>query len=448
MTARTTVASVVSAMLLLGLLIACGPEALPSDSVLSQREPEPADQHSASQPATTLEASVEPTPTLAADSPREMDIFEFAQEQAAAGETVITIQAALGEGDNQLRMAASPATSVALPCYPMVPAPLGKLYTCLTGGGFEADLWIAEWGKGIQQLVTHQSMGASAWSSDGNRVAFSTLADQDERGDMPLKVLDLSAGKERVVGMMSAPYQMSFTSADGLIFLAEGALQVLDLPGGLEGELLPPRSIPLKEIPANEAYLRTDPSSVSSAAWFQVSPKGDKVALLREFNAERGKLSILDLESGQEVMVDEQMLNLHGAITNVFAWSPDGSTLAFVNLVDGGLAGDAPQMVSELWRVDADGANLRQLWRSEQPYLGYTALRWLPNGKAILTAAAVESFGDLVQVTHAQSGQRADLFQGGKGLYLTEVAPGVATILMQGAFGPGLMYDISTLVYQ
>ncbi len=198
----------------------------------------------------------------------------------------------------------------------------------------------------------------------------------------------------------------------------------------------------------NEAYLRTDPSSVSSAAWFQVSPKGDKVALLREFNAERGKLSILDLESGREVMVDEQMLNLHGAITNILAWSPDGGTLAFVNLVDSGLAGDAPQMVSELWRVDADGANLRQLWRSEQPYLGYTALRWLPNGKATLTTAAVESFSDLVQVTHAQSGQRADLFQGGKGLYLTEVAPGVATILMQGAFGPGLMYDISTLVYQ
>lgn len=448
MTARTTLASVVGVMLLLGLLIACGPEALPSDSVLSQREPEPAAQNSASQPAPTPEPSVEPAATLAADSPDEVDIFQIAQEQTAAGEAVMTIQVTLGEGDDQLRVAASQTTGVLLPCYPAAPAPAGKLYTCRTGGGFDVDRWIAEWGKGKQQLLAHQSMGASAWSSDGNRVAFSTWAGQDEQGNMPLKVLDLTTGEEWVAGMMSAPYQMSFTPTDELVYLAGGALQVLDLPGTLQGDPLPARSIPLKDIPPNEAYLRTDPSSASSAAWFQVSPKGDKVALLREFNAEGGKLSILDLESGHEVMVAEQMLNLHGAITNIFAWSPDGSTLAFVNLADGGLIGDAPQMYSELWLVDADGANLRQLWRSEQPYLDYTALRWLPNGKAILTAAAVESFSDLVQVTHAQSGQRADLFQGGKGIYLTETAPGVATVLMQSAFGSGLMYDVASLVYQ
>mgnify|MGYP001232425708 CR=1 FL=1 len=448
MTARTTVGSIVSVILLLGLLIACGPEALPSGSALSQREPEPTAQGSALPTASPPEVSVEPASSRMVDSPDTVDIFQIAQEQTAAGEAVMTIQVTLGEGDDQLHIAASQATSVPLPCYPMVPAPLDKRYTCLTGGGFEADLWIARWGEGKQQLLTHQNMGASAWSSDGRWVAFSTLAEQDEQGDMPLKVLDLNTGEERVAAMMSAPYQMSFTATDKLVYLAEGALQVLDLPGTLKGEPLPARSIPLKDIPTNEAYLRTDPSSVASAAWFKVSPKSDKVALLREFNAESGKLSILDLEGGHEVMVAEQMLNLHGAITNIFAWSPDGSTLAFVNLVDGGLIGDAPQMYSELWLVDADGANLRQLWRSEQPYLGYTALRWLPNGKAILTAAAVESFSDLVQVTHAQSGQRADLFQGGKGILLTETSPGVVTVLMQGAFGPSLMYYVSTLVYQ
>ena len=220
-------------MFLAALLSACGPETLPPDSAPARGQAQPAVQEAASPEPAVIEPTpaapelevappltesvplAEPTivlsdtsapietvaspiiPSLAITDPARVDIFKIADELVEAGDAAFPIQVTLGEGEEAMQIKASKPSRIQFPCYPNALAPYGDQYTCRIGGGMEARLWIASWSRGPQRLLTDQSMGATAWSSDGSRVAFATLAGRDERRNVPLKILDLNTLMKR-----------------------------------------------------------------------------------------------------------------------------------------------------------------------------------------------------------------------------------------------------------
>lgn len=382
-------------------------------------------------------------PSLAVTDPAHVDIFQIAEEYVAAGDDAFPIQVTLGEGDEATQIKASRPELISLPCFPREPAPQGSDYLCQLGGGLESEVWLATWGQGLKRLVTGQAMGAVAWSDDGSRIVFATLAGQDEAGNVPLKVLDLETDQEKVVGMISSPYQMAFTPNDQLIYLADNAIQVLAVPRELTQDVSLVKTIPLADIPDNQAYLS------SSAAWFKVSPSGNMVAIMREWGGATGKLTVLDIANGQETVIDDQVRNGAYSLPNIYTWSPDGNTLAYLTMVEeGSVEEQTITDFSELWLTDANRDNRRRIWRSDRPFLSYTDLDWLPDSRTLVMSADEQAFSDLVQVVHASDGVSHDLFQGGKGVILFELRPGLATLLMPTVFDMTVpRYDVVILSY-
>lgn len=389
-------------------------------------------------------------PSLAITDPAKVDVFQIAEELVEAGDAAFPIQATLGTGEDAMQIKASMPSSIQFPCYPNASAPRGDQYTCRIGGGMESHLWIAAWGQGLQRLLTDQSMGATAWSPDSNRVAFATLAGQDERKNVPLKILDLESDEEIIVGMMSSPFQVVFTDNDELIYLYEGALHVVSVPReqSLAEGISLVKTIPLRDIPDNDAYFEPE----GPIAWINVSPRGDKVAILRATgDHESGELSILDLGSEQEYVIDEQLRNLSYAAPFMYAWSPQEDTLAYMTLrttVEGKPGEEIYAHQSQLWLISADGGNRRLLWEADQPNRSYTDIEWLPNGKAILIAASMEAWSDLVQIVSVKDGQHQDLFTSGKWGSLISLVPGQALALMPNVIShEPAVYDIAVLIY-
>jgi len=77
-------------------------------------------------------------------------------------------------------------------------------------------------------------------------------------------------------------------------------------------------------------------------------------------------------------------------------------------------------------------------------------LRWLPDGRAVLVTAAVESFADLVQIVSIRDGEHRDLVVGGAGFNLFP-HPGdtsVITGLMYGTLSPDLYYHLVVFTYE
>ena len=460
------------------LLGGCGPETLP-DSVSSQTRVQPPPNR---QPAATKTAvastptlpdpdtsmlltptlplvesnptvAVTPTisavlaapivPSLAITDPAKVDIYQIAQELVEAGDDAFPIEVTLGAGEDAMQIKASKPELINLPCFPRQPAPQGSDYLCQLGGGLEGEVWLATWGRGLKRLVTGQAMGAVAWSDDASRIAFATLAGQDEAGNVPLKVLDLATNQEKVIGMMSSPYQMAFTLNGELIYMVDNAIRVVAVPRELTQEVSLVKTIPLADIPDNQAYLS------SSAAWFKVSRTGDKVAIMREGGGASGRLTVLDIASGREKVIEEQVRNGAYSLPNIYAWSPDGNTLAYLTMVEeGSVEEQTITDFSELWLTDANGENRRRIWRSDRPFLGYTDLDWLPDNRTLVMSADEQAFSDLVQVVHVSDGVSYDLFQGGKGVILFEQRPGLATLLMPTIFDMTVpRYDVVILSY-
>jgi len=89
----------------------------------------------------------------------------------------------------------------------------------------------------------------------------------------------------------------------------------------------------------------------TNAPWFKLSPDGARLAILREgFNPANssGGLSILDLDSEQELLIEPDFRNHAGAISNVFDWSPQGDRLAYITVVEGEPVRDMPMEYSEI----------------------------------------------------------------------------------------------------
>jgi hypothetical protein len=189
-------------------------------------------------------------------------------------------------------------------------------------------------------LVREASPGAisdGAVSPDGTRVVYSFYRGGDT-GE--LRMIGVDGGEQHVLATCGDFYMISW-SPDGskIGFFGCGGYTIINADGNILRTL----------------HLKTLLEFPSEPVW---SPDG---RLLLYTSSTRGKLDpydpfrqtvvrVVNVETGEELLTLEEAIDP--------AWSPDGSQIVFVSARSG-----TPQ----IWAVNLDGSNLRQLTSGDQP---------------------------------------------------------------------------------
>ena len=207
------------------------------------------------------------------------------------------------------------------------------------------DLWVsAADGSGAHQLTTDGGVGAASWSPDGTLLAYDL--------DGALYTLDAD-GTQREITQDAGPFFAPSWSPDGTQLVATG-------PGGFVIVTLDGR---VREITERSLDL-----CVSGPDW---GPGGDIV-----FSGNKGcptggeptSLYLIDATADSP-----RELFGHGTQVLGASWSPDGSTIAFMDTADGGC----------IYLIDADGTNERRLTSGCTKDFKIT---WSPDGERVAWA--------------------------------------------------------------
>jgi Tol biopolymer transport system component len=198
-----------------------------------------------------------------------------------------------------------------------------------------------------------------AWSPDGSRITFARDAGGAEGPpDSDLYVMNLDGEDPRnltnnALGVSTAVAYAAW-SPDGAFIAFQQQLLATQTT---EIYLINPDGSGLKQ-------LTHDPMSASSPVW---SPDGLRLA----FFSDDG-LSVMNADGTERITLLQR--NLDYLIPR--AWSPDGSTIAFVRILVGPTEADVS---TDIYMVDADGSNERRLTAdhaSQDP-------AWSPDGTKI-----------------------------------------------------------------
>ncbi|XSG73980.1 TolB family protein [Herpetosiphon llansteffanensis] len=103
-----------------------------------------------------------------------------------------------------------------------------------------------------------------------------------------------------------------------------------------------------------------------------------------------------------------QPLDLGVAVAQYFAWSPDGTTIAFFGKPSIG-SGSVPGALTKpanLYLMDADGGNRRMILAYAYSIAG---LQWSPNGRWLVIVARFNGSRDIVWLVDSESGDRLQL---------------------------------------
>ena len=215
------------------------------------------------------------------------------------------------------------------------------------------DLWaIRADGTGAQELVTEFGLPSVAWSQDGTRLLANT---EDVNGISHVLIAEVSD----VIG----PF--------------------VDTGFGTG---------------ADTACLEKsrEPHPCQSSA-FSMAPDGERVVFLQSCTYVLpgcNFLTILDLRSGELTELSETLISgRHAGHMALPAWSPDGTKIAFTRETDQGVIGEGGIPESNLYVIDADGQNLRQIALAVPRVI---APHWSPDGTRIALMSDIwldEGFG-------------------------------------------------------
>ncbi|MDP2949214.1 MAG: hypothetical protein Q8P22_06725 [Chloroflexota bacterium] len=144
----------------------------------------------------------------------------------------------------------------------------------------------------------------------------------------------------------------------------------------------------------------------SSTSTFRWSPDGSRIVYMTVVDVNeqplRSLLQVVDVATGGQIAFTEQRLGY------LPAWSPDGTQIAFGAYV--GEPDESGQQESEIFVMDSDGSNLRQLASRPGPDLSPA---WSPDGKRIAWwGAEPGGKGNLLFLVDIETGEMTSLGKG------------------------------------
>ena len=191
------------------------------------------------------------------------------------------------------------------------------------------DIWAMDAdGSNVRRLRRHAARDvAASWSPDGRRIAFMS----DRTGGFDVWVMDADGmNAVRVTETGTSWFPVFSPDGSRLAFHVGRDVHTMDAAGG-----------PLTRLTA-------DPANGMVPSW---SPDGRRIAFMSWRNG-RTEIFVMNADgTDQRVLVS---MPSGDAIDP--RWSPDGASIVFVHL-PGGMQGEE----RTIWRVDADGGNLRRL---------------------------------------------------------------------------------------
>lgn len=228
-----------------------------------------------------------------------------------------------------------------------------------TEHGPEVGIWLVDADGSGKYIVLHMAFPApyaqgGAISPDGQTVVYSLKKGFSYAGELWLVNADGSDQRQLPIEGLSDVFSMGWSPNGRYIsFVNSGVLTVIELESGSLRELSTNFAVGYDSYPV----WSPDSRYLAFVAYDGPNPLTDRELLPegQDIDVFKGTaIHLVDVETGEErpLLTDDSI----GYIDP--AWSPDGSQIAFTSIRSG---------KSEIWAVNIDGTNLRQLTVSEQP---------------------------------------------------------------------------------
>lgn len=321
--------------------------------------------------------------------PVEAPATEAAEEAQATDEATI---AAPSEEAAALPFL-TPTASQAAPAAAGAGAEGPILFVRDTGGAADLFVITAE-GSGLEPVTQDAAVEAGfgvAWSPDGARIAFVSMADPDGDGAPAADIMLVNADGSDPVNLTGSaePDFSPVWSPDGryLAFVTtqdEATIGLIDVELALQGD---PNAITLA---APGAF----------PAW---SPDGEQIAYSRGGQTD-SDLWLLDVECALGVAdceINPTQLTVDASGSSRPQWSPEGSQIAYLS-AGGGLP--------ELWIINPDGSGAAPLSDTGQQVLTFA---WSPDGTRLaFDVMNVESADMDIYLINADGSEQTALVEG------------------------------------
>lgn len=225
-----------------------------------------------------------------------------------------------------------------------------------------------------------------SWSPDGGRIAF-----LQERDDLPGISVASAQGTDVVRLTDELTDAPAWSPVGDLIAFRQSFYVDLDHPGTSSLWLMRPDG-------SSQRALTSGPEAVTSPfAW---SPDGSRIAFGRyaahpPTDGTGTSLRVIAVDGGTETELTDGSTSDHDP-----AWAPSGTLLLFVRTFDVG-----PEHASaDLWVVNADGSGAHKLLDSDTTDFGAT---WSPDGKLIVCMAESGPAGGGIAILSADGTRMA-----------------------------------------
>ncbi|MBC7226216.1 MAG: PD40 domain-containing protein, partial [Thermoflexales bacterium] len=207
------------------------------------------------------------------------------------------------------------------------------------------ELWITDsQGRNASKLL--ERVWDYAWSPDGKWIAYTQSLPKPQKGASLWVMKSDGTGKRKLAEPLKTG-QVEWTKDGRLVYMGfDGYIKSVSLDGIKFNLLFPPEGANL----------------------FALSPQGDRIAL-----AVGGEAWIVNLKKPREL---KKIVPYTGAFWGWFAWSPDGSKLAFSSRYS-------------IFLLDKDGDLIAEVHSAWEPW----NLAWSPDGKILAFIARTEERG-------------------------------------------------------